>query len=282
MKVAVLGTGTIGSAVGAALLQSGYEVIAYNRTSSKTEELVKKGAAAANHPAEAIEEADAVLLTVMDGSAVKELLFSKENRELLAGKNILNIATTSSDEIKEIAKQVDDLGGTMSELAIKTDAAAVRERNTYALLACEPELKLFWKEMFDSVGETVYVGQLGAASDAVTLGIMGSAFSSLYLAYSVAFALKMDLPQQVVERDVSQMVPFAKDVLPLLYKRDYSQGFATLDGYRDTVKIGIETLKKAGLPTQVFDEIISLYESAGKKGFGDKGESSLMEALLDS
>lgn len=43
MKVAVLGTGTIGSAVGVALLQSGYDVIAYNRTSSKTEELVKKG-----------------------------------------------------------------------------------------------------------------------------------------------------------------------------------------------------------------------------------------------
>lgn len=159
----------------------------------------------------------------------------------MAGKNFLNISTTSSDEIKEIAKQVGELGGTMSELAIKTDALVVRERNTYALLACEPELKTFWKEMFDSIGQTVYVGKLGTASDAVIIGIMGSALSSLYLAYSVAFALKMELPQQVVERDVSQMVPFAKEILPLLYKREYSQGFATLDGYRDTLKIGIES-----------------------------------------
>ncbi|MBW2087288.1 MAG: decarboxylating 6-phosphogluconate dehydrogenase [Deltaproteobacteria bacterium] len=44
MKIAIIGLGRMGMNMARRLLQGGHEVVAYNRTSSKTDELVKEGA----------------------------------------------------------------------------------------------------------------------------------------------------------------------------------------------------------------------------------------------
>ena len=41
MKIAILGTGTMGKGMAQGYLNAGHEVIVYNRTIEKTEELVK-------------------------------------------------------------------------------------------------------------------------------------------------------------------------------------------------------------------------------------------------
>ena len=42
MKIGIIGTGMLGEAVGLHLLDVGYEVIVFNRTKEKTENLKKK------------------------------------------------------------------------------------------------------------------------------------------------------------------------------------------------------------------------------------------------
>ena len=78
MKVGLIGTGMLGNAVGLHLLQSGYELTAYNRTKEKTNELKKNGAQIAFTPKEVAENSDTVIIVVKDANAVKQVSFEKD------------------------------------------------------------------------------------------------------------------------------------------------------------------------------------------------------------
>jgi len=74
LKIAVLGTGAMGAAIAQRLLGAGHEVTVWNRTASRTGPLVAAGARAAASPAEAVADAEVVVLMLADGAAVADVL----------------------------------------------------------------------------------------------------------------------------------------------------------------------------------------------------------------
>lgn len=72
MKVAVLGTGTMGAPMARNLLRAGHDVVVWNRTREKTETLEADGAQVANSPKEAVSSAEVVLTMLRDGDAVEQ------------------------------------------------------------------------------------------------------------------------------------------------------------------------------------------------------------------
>jgi 3-hydroxyisobutyrate dehydrogenase len=71
MRVALLGTGTMGAPMARHLLRSGHEVRAWNRTRAKAE---ATGAAVADTPAAAVAGVDAVITMLADGESVAEVM----------------------------------------------------------------------------------------------------------------------------------------------------------------------------------------------------------------
>ena len=71
MRVAVLGTGTMGAPMARHLAAGGHDVRAWNRTRSRAEGL---GAEVANSPAEAVDGSDVVLTMLADGPAVEHVI----------------------------------------------------------------------------------------------------------------------------------------------------------------------------------------------------------------
>ena len=89
MKLAVLGTGLMGTAMAHRLLISRHQVAVYNRTKNKIEALKKLGALYCPKISEAIDFADLILLTLADINAIKEVLL--KNR--YTGRNVLRCWT---------------------------------------------------------------------------------------------------------------------------------------------------------------------------------------------
>src|SRR2546430_345585 len=75
MKIAVLGTGTMGAPMARHLAAAGYEVRAWNPTRAKAEAV--EGATVADTPAEAADGVDAVLTMAPDGAAVEQTMFGE-------------------------------------------------------------------------------------------------------------------------------------------------------------------------------------------------------------
>lgn len=70
IRVAVLGTGTMGTAMARVLIASGFRVTVWNRSPEKMKPLVAAGARAASDPADAVRDADVVLTMLFDSAAV--------------------------------------------------------------------------------------------------------------------------------------------------------------------------------------------------------------------
>lgn len=85
MRIAMIGLGRMGMNMARRLLQSGHEVVAYNRTPQKTEELVREGAIAAFSLDEVVRKLSSpriVWIMLPAGPAIDEHL--RELREILA------------------------------------------------------------------------------------------------------------------------------------------------------------------------------------------------------
>jgi hypothetical protein len=128
MKLAVIGSGNIGKAIGSWAAKVGYEVI----FSARNEDGAKAAAQASGHSAKAanvkgaVETADLVLLAVPYG-AVKEVL--TEIRPFLAGKTVIDATNALSADFSSLT-----LGFTTSaaeEIAkLVPDAHVVKAFNT--------------------------------------------------------------------------------------------------------------------------------------------------------
>jgi 2-hydroxy-3-oxopropionate reductase len=76
-SVSFLGTGLMGKPMGMNIIRAGLPVTVWNRTISKTAELVAAGAKAGDSAAEAVPDSDVVLLMLENGAVVTELLFQQ-------------------------------------------------------------------------------------------------------------------------------------------------------------------------------------------------------------
>src|SRR3712207_5901933 len=95
MKVGIAGLGLMGSGIARRLINSGYGVSVYNRTSSKAQYFSNKATVALS-PRELAEVCDVVITVVTDFDAVKNILFGTNGIIESSNHNNLVVADAST------------------------------------------------------------------------------------------------------------------------------------------------------------------------------------------
>ncbi len=109
MSVGFIGLGNLGKAIATRLTEMGENLVVYNRTKSKVENL---GYEIVDTPKELISKCDVILLCLFDSPAVENVL-SGENGLLsgdLKGKTIIDLSTNHYDDVVRFHKLVNDSG----------------------------------------------------------------------------------------------------------------------------------------------------------------------------
>ncbi len=70
-RIAYLGLGIMGSGMATNLLKSGYDVTVWNRNLESCKPLVEKGATPAQTPAQAVENADAIMYSLSNDTTFR-------------------------------------------------------------------------------------------------------------------------------------------------------------------------------------------------------------------
>jgi 3-hydroxyisobutyrate dehydrogenase-like beta-hydroxyacid dehydrogenase len=129
-QVAVIGTGAIGGAVVRRLLAGGQDVVVWNRTASRSAELVDAGARRAGSVREAVSSSNLILLTLRDYTAVQQCLAQLDMD--LPGQTIVVMCTGTASDARLAAQRVTSLGGQYIDAGIQatpetigTDAATI-------------------------------------------------------------------------------------------------------------------------------------------------------------
>ncbi|GGA59080.1 NAD(P)-dependent oxidoreductase [Pelagibacterium lentulum] len=101
--VAIIGTGRMGSALATALLNGGHQVRVWNRSPSKYADLVRLGAQPSATVAEAVADADVVIVNVSDYAASSQVLDVAEVRTALASKLLVQLTSGSPRQARDSA-----------------------------------------------------------------------------------------------------------------------------------------------------------------------------------
>ena len=94
MKVGFIGLGHMGSGMAASLIKAGHDVTVYNRTSSKADDLVRKGAVAASRIAEACA-GDAVITMLANDAAVEDVVYGDQGLRASLRKGAVHISSST-------------------------------------------------------------------------------------------------------------------------------------------------------------------------------------------
>ena len=111
-KVAFIGTGIMGAAICGHILDAGFDLTVHNRTKSKAEALLARGAKWADTPADAAREADVVFTMVGYPTDVEDVYLASDGliRATRKGAYLIDLTTSSPQLARDIhdAAEVED------------------------------------------------------------------------------------------------------------------------------------------------------------------------------
>jgi 3-hydroxyisobutyrate dehydrogenase len=271
VRVSVLGTGAMGAGVAGSLLRAGHEVTVWNRTRDRAEPLASQGATVASGPAEAVEHAEVVLLTLFDTDAVVDVLERAAGNapEDAVWVQASTIGTAGTDTVVQLAAKY---GVTLVE-AMMLGTKAPAEQGKLTLLAAGPAdvldglTSVFYAIAVKTVRAGDQVGQgtaLKLAANAWIASITAATGQSLAIARSLGLDPALFL--EAIDGSASDS-PYAHTKGESMIRGEFPAQFA-LDGLRKDIGLITDAARDAGVSTVLLDALGRVYADASAAGHG--------------
>jgi 3-hydroxyisobutyrate dehydrogenase len=153
--IGFIGLGNLGSAIAKRLEGMGEEIIVWNRTPKKAENLGFKSVAS---PSELWEQCDTVLMCLFESSAVESVLNANNGllRGIKEGKTVIDLTTNHFESVLKFHDLITQAGGNYLEApvfgsvvpATKGEVTVVASGAEKTFLTCKPLLEKFAKNIF--------------------------------------------------------------------------------------------------------------------------------------
>ncbi len=284
VRLAVLGTGILGSAMARTLLAAGFPLVVYNRTRRKAEALAARGARIADTPARAIQEADVSLIVLTDGPAVDQVLFQSRPKPRFKGKLIIQNSTILPEESRQFARRIQQAGGSYLEAPVLGSVPEARERRLIVMAAGPEEVFQRARPILETLGpDPVHLVEYGKAA-ALKLAL-NQLIASLTASFSLSLGmvLRSGIPvdsfMNVLRRSALYAPTFDKKLPRYLEHNFENPNFPTRHLLKD-VNLILTEAEHLGLNTTVLNAIKSVIEQTLRLGWVNTDYSSIFNAIV--
>lgn len=282
MNIGFIGTGVMGKSIVKHFLAAGHEVAVYNRTKSKTDELVKQGAVWQDTPGEVTAVSEIVFSMVGYPSDVEEIYYGEKGIFSVDSNNKIFVDLTTSTptlagKIYQTAKErgavaLDapvsggDLGAQNATLTIMVGG----DQATYDQVV--PLFKVMGKSY--SLQGAAGAGQHTKMANQIMIAGTMTGMTEM-LVYAKAANLDMEKVLATLGGGAAQnwsMTNYA----PRILKEDYSAGFFVKHFIKD-LKIALDEAEKMQLDLPATKLATELYERLADEGFENDGTQALIK-----
>jgi 3-hydroxyisobutyrate dehydrogenase-like beta-hydroxyacid dehydrogenase len=157
MKTAFIGLGGMGAPMARLLIDAGYDVIIYNRTTAKAQAFAESGARVAATPAEAAAQADVLITMLADERAVQTVLDGGDGAlDALPAQGIhVGMSTVSVDFSQQLGARHSERGQYYIAAPVfgRPDAAAAKKLWIVAAGGADPLARV--RPLLDAMGQGV-------------------------------------------------------------------------------------------------------------------------------
>ena len=281
-SVTVIGLGPMGQAMVHVFLDHGCPVTVWNRTASRADDVVARGATLAVTPAAAVAASELVILSLTDYQAMYDIL--GDVGDVLDGRVLVNLSSDTPERTRQAAAWAAAKGASLIAGGIMVPAPVVGHDGAYvfysgsrtAFEAHQPALRLIGRP--DFVGDDPGLAQLFYQAQLdIFLTSLSAFLHAAALVASAGVSAKEFLPWAVSNFDsLSSYLPEAAQAID---DGAHPGALATAAMMGATADHIVGASRAVGIDVELPQAVQSHYARAIAAGHGQDGWTSLYEVI---
>ncbi len=284
MSIGFIGLGIMGSGMAANLDAKGHDLVVWNRTASRMEPLVDRGAEPAKSPADVAKRCDIVMISVSDTPDVEAVLEGPEGvLEAVAPDSlIVDHSTISPSATVRLAAKVAEKGGSWLDAPVSGGSEGA-EKGTLSIMVggSEEDLERAMPHL-EAYGTTItHVGPTGTGQLVKIVNQILVVVNQLGASEALLFAQQAGLNLETTidaVKDGAAGSWMLANRGPQMIVRDWRPGFS-IDLQQKDLRLALDAADELGVPLPGTALVFQLYRALQNQGLGTEGNHALVKAL---
>ena len=285
MKIGFIGLGIMGSRMAANLRKKGHELVVYNRTREKAQDLLAGGASWADSPAELAKRVNVLVTMLSKPDAVAEvaLLGKRSFLETLMPNSLwIDCSTVNPSFSKLMAGEAKERSVRFLDAPVGGSKGPAEQGQLLFFVGGDAKDVEAAKPLLDCMGKAVFhVGGhgMGSAMKMVNNILLGQAMVAF--SEALAFGESLGMSKQAMFDTLSAspvMAPFLNFKRQKMEKGDYSAEFPLQWMHKD-LHLAAETAYETGAALPCANVAKELFALAMREGLGDQDLTAVYTVL---
>lgn len=167
MKIGFIGLGIMGKPMSKNLMKAGYELVVYNRSQSKADELVEMGAVRGESPADVAKQCKVIITMLPNSPQVRQVCLGEDGILETAepGTIVIDMSSIDPVESKAIGAQLAKKGVEMMDAPVSGGEPKAIDGTLSVMVGGSKEnFDKYYDLLMAIAGSVVYVGALGSGN----------------------------------------------------------------------------------------------------------------------
>ena len=285
-RVGFIGLGIMGYPMAQNLMEAGYELVLYNRTREKAEELAEGGAKVAESPRQVAEQSDMVVTMLPDSPQVEEVVAGEDGvlEGIQEGALLVDMSTISPIVTEEIAAKVEERGASMLDAPVSGGQPGAEGGTLSIMVGGSDEDFERAKPLFEVMGSAAThvgptgTGQVVKACNQIVVALTIEAVSEALVLGSKAGVA----PEKIIEALSGGLAGSAvmEAKKEKFFDHDFDPGFRVELHHKD-LGIALAAGREYGVTLPVTAVVDQMLEALKVKGQGDQDHSAILTFIED-
>lgn len=282
-NLAFVGLGAMGAPMAKSLISAGFDLSVFDVREENTRPLTDVGATSAGSPREAAENAEALVLMVVNAEQTEEVLFGENGAAgtLDPDAAVVVMSTVGPEPIRQLDGRLSERGLRLLDAPVSGGVARA-ERGDLLIMAGGPE-DLFdeLRPVLGAMGSTVvHCGP--AAGDGQSVKLVNQLLCGVHIAAAgeaLAYAEALGLDPKSVHETIRHGAAgsfMLEDRGRRMIDREFLPPKSALDIFVKDMGLVREAAAECGFATPLSDAAHRLYETGASLGFGREDDSGIL------
>lgn len=281
-KIGFVGTGIMGSAMAGHLMDAGFEVSVYNRTKSKAQPLINRGAHWCETVGECAKDKDVIISIVGYPKDVEQIYLSEGGiiDSAKSGAYLIDMTTSSPALAEKIFSVAKSRGLHAVDAPVTGGDVGAKNATLAILVGGEEEDFHALKPIFEVIGKNiVYEGSAGAGQKTKACNQIAIAGALAGVCEAFAYAKASGLDVEKVYSAISTGAASSVQMTGVARKGldgDFNPGFM-LKHFAKDLSIGLESSVSCGQALPILATVLHEVRKMEESGKGSEGTQALLK-----
>jgi 3-hydroxyisobutyrate dehydrogenase-like beta-hydroxyacid dehydrogenase len=282
-KLAVLGLGSMGSALAHCLLKAGYDVSVWNRSPGRAEALAGAGARICGTADDAMSASEFAIVCIKSHKETVDLVSGLSDS--LEGKTICDMSTGDTSDANALVSVLGKRGADYMLGMINAYPSGIGGKDTAILTVGRAEV---WRRYGDIIralgGTSAHVGEEPAALAALFAGLFTVRQGFMFgMIYGALVCQKAGIPMQVYSDQLPATIKLVNDYHDLFARtvpsEDYDNAEASMKVYALAQEDALKTFLSLDAPAELMELMYARTKTAWDDGLGSKQLTALVQHM---